>query len=296
MNAPLVVDAIGWRAHAALVRSGGATTPVPGFADAPYACAGGELIAFADRSAAMHPRMVVVSEPTQRLAGRRLHIGGMTPWRCPSLPANDADALVRGCEALRHDLPRVGKPRGFAAMLAGQTPEFPLAGAAELVRRFARALRNASPDALYDAASRLLGVGVGLTPSGDDLVGAALFARRMMADSGDDALALHGAVARLVDASHSRTHAIGAALFRDLVMGESFAPLHHLANTVGCGGPREHAIDAARALVAVGHSSGWEMLAGFVLGISGTLTPGTLTPRTLTPWTLPPRGRDLETT
>jgi hypothetical protein len=37
MNASPVVHAVGWRAHAALLRSGGATTPVPGFAEAPYA-------------------------------------------------------------------------------------------------------------------------------------------------------------------------------------------------------------------------------------------------------------------
>jgi hypothetical protein len=238
------------------------------------------LIAFSDRSAAMHPRLVVVSEATQKLAGQRVPMGGMTAWRCRSLPVNDTDALVGGCEALRHDLLRVGKPRGFAAMLVGQTPEFPLDGATVLVRRFARALHDASPDALHDAALPLLGVGVGLTPSGDDLVGAALFGRRMMASSRDDALALDGVGARLVDASHARTHAIGAALFRDLAMGESFAPLHQLADNLGCGGRREHAIDAARALVAVGHSSGWEMLAGFVLGIGQTLTPWTLTPPT----------------
>jgi len=171
------------------------------------------------------------------------------------------------------------RPQSFAAMLVGQNPEFPLEGADELVRRFARALDDASPDALHDAALPLLGLGLGLTPSGDDLVGAALFARRMMASSRDDALALERVVARLVDAAHARTHVIAAALFRDLAMGESFAPLHQLAHALASG-PREHAIDAARALVAVGHSSGWEMLAGFILGITRTLTPQSRTMET----------------
>ena len=72
---------------------------------------------------------------------------------------------------------------------------------------------------------------------------------------------------RLIDAAQTRTHAIGAALFRDLAEGRSFGALHRL---VECLAARVLALPAARDLTAIGHSSGWDMLAGFVVGVAGT--------------------------
>ena len=76
-----------------------------------------------------------------------------------------------------------------------------------------------------------------------------------------------GMVRRLIDAAASRTHAIGAALFRDLAEGESFGALHRLAAALAAGGSP---VAPARELVAIGHSSGWDMLAGFAIGAAGT--------------------------
>jgi hypothetical protein len=156
-------------------------------------------------------------------------------------------------------------------MLAGRSPAFPLAAAAPRVHRLARALRDADAGAVYAAALPLLGLGAGLTPSGDDLVGAALFARRASAGAQADADAWNDLALRLADAARTRSHAIGAALFRDLAAGESFGPLHELALSLRAGAGRDAVLGAARAVVAIGHSSGWEMLAGFILGITGVL-------------------------
>jgi hypothetical protein len=59
---------------------------------------------------------------------------------------------------------------------------------------------------------------------------------------------------------------VSAALFADLAAGRSFAPLHGIADALRTGDD-EAAIRAARSLVAIGHSSGWDMLTGFLIGI-----------------------------
>ena len=275
---PLAIRAIGCKAHAALERSGGMLAAVTGFDNAPYARAGGEIIWIGTGEVAMHPRAVVLHDANRPVAGARLSAGARTPWRPARLPVNAGAAAVRErCAWLHRDLMRigepVGEPRGFAAMLAGRAPDFPLDRAAPRVHQLARAFHADGIDAVYGAALPLLGLGPGLTPSGDDVVGAALFARQAIAGSPAEATAWNDLALRLVDAAGKRSHAIGAALFGDLAMGESFAPLHELAAALAAAGNHERAIDAARALVAIGHSSGWEMLAGFFIGITGTLSP-----------------------
>lgn len=270
---PLVIRAIGCMAHAALERSGGTLAAVPGFDDAPYVQVGGEIIWIGNGIAAMHPRAVILDGGVRPAPGERLHTGALSPWFPTSLSidAHSANALRKGCAALHRDLPRIGEPNGFAVILAGRAPDFPFDRVAPLVHNLAQAFHAADAESVYDAALPLLGLGPGLTSSGDDLVGAALFARRAIAGTRAGAQAWRAVAARLIDAARTRSHAIGAALFRDLALGKSFAPLHHLLALLASGAKREQAIDAARALVAIGHSSGWEMLAGFIIGTSGNL-------------------------
>jgi hypothetical protein len=148
-------------------------------------------------------------------------------------------------------------------LLAGQGPAFPLDRAVRDVSALAQAIDRNDAHTACAAALPLLGLGPGFTPSGDDFVGAALFARRLLGM--DTAWAT--AVQRLIDAAQTRTHAIGATLFGDLAEAQSFAPLHRLADALAA---RESPLPAAHELVAIGHSSGWDMLTGFVVGVAGS--------------------------
>jgi len=274
MRPPSAIRAIGCIAHAALERSDGAWQPLPGFGDSPYVQAGGDIIWIGTSDALMHPRSVVLDGATRAVAGERLRAGALVPWRPPvlSFDARAVAALRAGCAALHRDLMRIGAPQGFAAMLAGRPPGFPLDRAAFRVRELAQSFDDNDVEAVYDAGLPLLGLGPGLTPSGDDLVGAALFVRRSIAGSPAAAKRWSGVAGRLIDAAQLRSHAIGAALFRDLAVGQSFAPLHRLAVILAAAAGQAQAIDAARALAAIGHSSGWDMLAGFIIGVTGAMT------------------------
>ena len=65
-------------------------------------------------------------------------------------------------------------------LLAGDLPEFPLSLGAPRVDAFAAAIAKCDPHLAVTAALPLLGLGPGLTPSGDDLVGAAFFGKRLV--------------------------------------------------------------------------------------------------------------------
>lgn len=157
----------------------------------------------------------------------------------------------------------VQAPEGFGTLLQRRSPQFPLDRAMPWVRALGRAFARDDPDAAFAAARPLLGLGAGLTPSGDDLVGGALFAKRFLDRRQPRWTKLGKELSREI---RSRSHAVSAALFSDLVAGRSFAPLHEIASALSLGAD-EDALSAARALVAIGHSSGWDMLAGFLIAI-----------------------------
>jgi hypothetical protein len=174
------------------------------------------------------------------------------------------------CALLVSDLTAIGEPRGLGMLLAGRTPPFPLDACVPHIERLSAALRAADATAVYRAAYPMLGLGTGLTPSGDDLVGAVLFAKRLAARVEGGHEAWETIARRLASDIVERSNEISAALFADLVAGESFASLAALTRAL-CAADHEAAIAAARMLAPIGHSSGWDMLTGLVLGLTGSL-------------------------
>lgn len=257
------IRGIGWKAHAALTRSAGRWTTLPGFADSAFRIAGGEPIFLGSGEVAMHPRAVVF-HPHVALPDC-LDVQAIVPWRSEplALTGEQKRLLHAGCVALVGGIRNIGVPRGLAVLLIGQEPEFPLDHAKGHVEPLARAIDDDDAHLAEADALPLLGLGPGLTPSGDDLVGAVLFAKRLLGMDGQWVLLTR----RLIDAAQTRTHAISAALFGDLAEGRSFGALHWL---VECLVGDDQVLPAARDLTAIGHSSGWDMLTGFVIGVAGT--------------------------
>jgi hypothetical protein len=258
------VVSIGSKARAALAASGGVARPLAAFPDAPYFDAAGEIVWVGSKLPARHPRAVLTGQPVPRGAAVELTALPAESWSC-ALPARaDRAVIVNACGRLVRALDRLGAPRGFGALLAGAAPAFPLDLAASRVHALARAYRGGDVQAVYEASRALLGLGTGLTPSGDDLAGAALFGR-MLVDRGAPWRTIG---ARLAADARAASHAISAALFADLVAGETFEPLHALADALAAD-DAPAALGAAGSLVALGHSSGWDMLTGLVVGVNG---------------------------
>ena len=263
---------IGERARQALARSRGEAIALAGFAGGPYFAAAGELIWVGARLPAMHPRAVITEDsPVGDTVLHFVHLPAQGWMPRPSRPGRSTAArIAANAGTLCRAVLAADAPRGFGALLAGAMPAFPLDLAVARVQALARAYRQADAHAVLSASIALLGIGAGLTPSGDDLAGAALFGRRLLAPR---TRAWEDVAEQLAREAGQRSHAISAALLGDLVRGESFAPLHAIAEALAAD-DHAAALAAARNLTPIGHSSGWDMFTGLVIGITGSLGDG----------------------
>ncbi len=281
---PVTARWVGVRAMAALQASGGRVDPVPAFVAAglPYARAGSELVWIGPAPRTRHPRMIVLPDvpPSAPLAVDLRHArcwappaGGMPDGarvarRLVDLIAALVAARAAGAGRVDHALPA---PRGFAAALVGQPLEFPLEHAFVRLHALAAALERPQPAPLLAAACGLLGVGAGLTPSGDDVVGGALFA--LAHRPGPQPGWLAGTIDAIHAAARERTHAISASLLVDLAAGQSYAVLHDFLHALAHDRDAAGVPAALGALVALGHTSGWDLFAGFALAVLQPVRP-----------------------
>ena len=223
---------------------------------------------------ALHPRAVVTAVAPPRASPLKFDALPERGWSPHLPPLDDAIAIpvVYAARRLGQTLLETATPRGFGNLLAGREPEFPLGLARRQVHNLDIAYARADANAVIAASVTLLGIGAGLTPSGDDLTGAALFGRRLIRPH-DPAWAK--AANALSREAGRRSHVISAALFTDLANGQSFATLHTLAQALASG-DEDGALRAARALTTIGHSSGWDMITGFLIGMTGGLLAGSI--------------------
>lgn len=135
--------------------------------------------------------------------------------------------------------------------------------AAPRLERLALAVRNGDPAAAATAAESLVGLGPGLTPSGDDaLVGMAAALTAMAAPGFFDATFL-GAVA---DAAPTRTTLVSATFLRHASVGEFSAGVHQLMRVL-IGTDAADAQVAMERFVAYGATSGADTLVGALMGL-----------------------------
>lgn len=115
-----------------------------------------------------------------------------------------------------------------------------------------------------EEAKQLIGLGKGLTPAGDDLIGGALVALRALGRNGT-ADRLGSWALRL---SKSRTNRISRAHLACAATGEGHEALHHALSAILAG--RTSLEKELSALERVGHSSGMDALSGALLALDVT--------------------------
>lgn len=112
-------------------------------------------------------------------------------------------------------------------------------------------------------AVELVGLGQGLTPSGDDLLGGFLYTHRML-DSSDwrslisDTLGVH----EWLQQARPLTNKISFSILADYLRGDAASPLHEFLNAAVDGQSAEDLLPAACRVAGIGCSSGWDLLAG----------------------------------
>jgi len=239
--------------------------------------ADGYLFCLADTSLEDAPRTIRVPAPGSwgMVVGDPVAIG--------------ADALVlrpgRGAVAVRLGEARRWEPRGadFSRQTTGRLREhggrlsrrlgaprprsaFEALSAPLLDRRVARLgelLATGDAAGIAAAAADLIGLGAGLTPSGDDvLVGLSLLAAQ-------DGLRLRAALPGLRRAARTggdRTTPVSAAMLAEAADGRARQPVHELLGALS-----GHAAGAlagpVERVIRIGHSSGADLLRGVLLGL-----------------------------
>jgi hypothetical protein len=126
--------------------------------------------------------------------------------------------------------------------------------------------RNAA--GLLLSGSALVGLGEGLTPSGDDFLGGLLFGlRQQERPDAREAWMDWGMVRDWVAGAATLTNRISHAILSDLAAGFGPEPLHAMAREALGEGSREVVASHAARVIRIGNTSGWDMLAGFSIAL-----------------------------
>lgn len=221
---------------------------IPGFEETDYAFLHGRIVWTGELASTDHPR------------------NAFDPWQPKTILFN-AEKLLQGaliCESLfssNHQLAHSAK--GLMLWLLNKEMPFPLNLSTSRFEAIQLALASNDLQAFKTAALRVLGLGNGLTPSGDDFVGGILFALAHAPRSSWKE-ALPAAISSIHDAAKESTNVISAALLDDLMAGKSYGALHDVLHALHTNDISN--IDTACIkLLNLGASSGADMLAGLLL-------------------------------
>jgi len=157
------------------------------------------------------------------------------------------------------------------ALANGESPSIDSADpavslAVPCVSRLCDGLIRLDQESVDQAVTGLVGLGPGLTPSGDDLMGGMLVALQVMSDAVSqpsvdlfaECVTKHAAV---------KTTRISAAMLEQSAKGNGSAAHHRLLPCLLGVDTQQDTTAAALDLIRIGHTSGWDALAGILLGI-----------------------------
>lgn len=242
---------------------------------APYDGPLGIRLALPDlRQIPIHPGQPArLTRDVMEIGPLRIALRHARPWTA-ALPS--ARPLDRAC--LRSDLERIVERSRLID--SGGLPAYLLAVGLEdrdtsrevgALHALARALRGRDSDALSVAAYGLLGLGPGLTPSGDDVLCGVLIGLHILGDrrlAGDEhRQALRTLTTLIGSEAGRRTTALSRTLLHHAAQGVAMQPLLDILCTLGTGSD----LRGLEMLFAVGHTSGSDMLAGVCLAGTAVL-------------------------
>ncbi len=220
--------------------------PIEGFEQTDYAYRGGRILWIGDDAAVRHPRNY------------------WKPWQAPSKTFSAA-LLQAGAKLCLQQLAKEDV-HGLLLWLTKREMPFPLSNAVPRFDAVRDALQAKQIKAFEASALRVIGLGNGLTPSGDDFLGGIFFAlsHRPYLKWLASMPALQANIDKVCTAS---TNPISAALLTNHISGKSFGELHDMLDALESNDSRF--ISTSRdALLGLGSSSGADMLAGLLLALT----------------------------
>jgi hypothetical protein len=121
---------------------------------------------------------------------------------------------------------------------------------------------------IFVHGQELVGLGEGLTPSGDDFMGGLLFFIRTLQDVYKS---FHPSLSTQLESFPEKlkfkTNLISYTILKDHAEGHATETLHAFINTLFTGQDPEVLDQLALELIQMGHSSGWDLLTGVITGM-----------------------------
>ena len=212
-----------------------------------------------------------------------LRLSGAVPWSPRPVQSLAHPTVIRArirnlVAALESEIPDAGLAplvRCSTELALGMTVRPPVESnvarhALPAVEGLAAGLAAADEHRVHTGVQRLIGLGPGLTPSGDDLLAGSLVALTSVQAAGPSH---SGSAARDLLANAVLRYApngatvISAAMLRNAALGVATSTVHRLLAALLETRPLVAPIQPARELVCTGHTSGWDSLAGLLLGV-----------------------------
>jgi hypothetical protein len=193
-------------------------------------------------------------------AARRLAAQPAPPLR------GDGERWSAGVALLEALQARAATDLRIAALLAGARPSGAMGERlTQAALDLGRGVRTGRLDAMRGAAARLVGLGQGLTPAGDDFLCGFLAAGHCRRAARPARSQLLTSFTEAVRELLGQTTEISAALLSGALAGRVFRPLAALAEACS-GAPGSDLSGAILRLAAIGHSSGLDAATGFFYG------------------------------
>jgi uncharacterized protein DUF2877 len=221
------------------------------------------------RPAVISDRCITIGDLVQLTFGR------CVPWRQPQWPSSRSPRELKDlCRVIARKIALESPPEGLGRVFcrpeagAGKTPLARIARP-RLARFESWLLGALETDSVPITASvapvtDLVGLGPGLTPSGDDVLIGALALLDALAEN-----KAHAALARAVAAiPHGSTSALSECLLKTAAAGHLGADLCCAVSAVVSGAVEE----AVAAIRKIGHGSGWDMMGGILTTLRAVAT------------------------
>jgi hypothetical protein len=251
MSSRLVAEVVGRAARDAL--AGGEGEVVAVFRRSFYVRAGGRYACIGDPSLGRGPLNALVSDFQEPLMGQRVTVlvENARLWEPAPLRGGARPHL----DALRRALDGHVPEEGLGCTILGVHNAVTVHAqpALEALDRWL------AGHALANEAAQLIGLGPGLTPSGDDYLGGVLVGLRWLGRGAQADSLWRWLEPRL----EPRTSAISAAHLAAAATGQVHEALHEVLDDLAAWQAPDLHPSLAR-LDAVGHTSGWDALAGVV--------------------------------
>ena len=263
----------------------------------------GEVFWMSLEGLAMHRRCILASfRPRSICLGQNFFVDGpflrfpegmtidldpATEWKPSGVGPEHPESLtvVRACvRRLVKAVTKLGNAKGFGQVSPQMSPM-----TSSLVDGNKQAISNTDPllararNSILDLTTAcldfgmsevtrrgrdLVGLGPGLTPSGDDFLGGLLFAARSLKTAyPQDFNWEEEPVMDLIDWASTQTHPISHAILRDHAFGHGPEPLHDVVTSLLKGQDLGLTIEGAERLLGIGDTSGWDILAGMLTGM-----------------------------